>query len=286
MEPTIIISKEDSEILTDSTLALIKGTVGSGKSRLCLNLLKGLMGSSDDIGFNYSPCPKDKYVYYISTEMSNYHLQKRYIQLTEQLEQEDNLLFFNLYSGEDIFEELKKVIPNYTPYVIIIDQCADLTMSVNDEVSNKKIINRLEKLAQSTGAGIITVIHQNESSANGSKARGHMGSILEQKCISSVAVNKRGSEFIVQATKIREGVPFKLKAVFNKDTQMLKAQSTTNEILKEITFPIGAGSLKEEIENATGWAHTKVHTFIKDLVSKGILETEKSGRNVTYKKLK
>ena len=132
MQPVILIKNNHSEILTTNSLLLVKGEVGSGKSRLLMNLMTGLSGVQEGLNLDYTPCPSNLHVIYLSTEMSPYHLQRRLLKILSITGNQyaNNLKFFDISGSVDIKKDIEKVLTQYPPYVLIIDQVGDLTDKV------------------------------------------------------------------------------------------------------------------------------------------------------------
>lgn len=285
MSNTVIIRKGESELLCNQSLMLVKGTVGSAKSRLCLNMIKGLLGADDGLGLEYVACPKERHVLYISTEMIPYHLQKRYISLIDSVGSDYNTRAeFYCYHEEDSVSDLEKVFSERKPYVVFIDQVADLIPTVNDEEKSNKLVRLLSRLAYTYDTAIVLVIHQNEGSGTQSKSRGHLGSTLEQKCISSVAISKKNGSFKIQTTKVREGVPVVISAIFDASTSMLKEKNTRKDVFDSLSLPCTSGELKEQIMAALSCSYSHAEGIIRSYNSEGRLLKEKSGRNTIYSK--
>lgn len=77
-------------------------------------------------------------------------------------------------------------------FAVIIDGVADLLGSLNDEESANKLIAWLHKLASTHATVIFLIIHENPSSSDGGKTRGHLGSGLGRKSETNLVVKKDG----------------------------------------------------------------------------------------------
>ena len=287
MKPVILIKKDKSELLTNSSLCLIKGETGSGKSRLAMNIMVGLSGVDESLDFQYAKCPEDKHVVYISTEMSRYHLQKRLKAILAKtgLEYEKNLRFVDFMGIDDKIGELKQLCEELNPYIIIIDQIGDFVLNINDIEQCIKLVNQLANGLEKNDCAIIGILHQNEDSGINSKARGHLGSILEQKVVSSIAISANSSGFNIKTTKLREGIPIQMNAEFDEETEMLKIKNKDNtSIVDKLTLPCNASDLDSQICKLTSKAITTARSIKKDLLNKGVLVVEKEGKFEVFKK--
>lgn len=288
MRPLILIKKDSSELLVNSSLCLIKGEVGSGKSRLAMNLMVGLSGVGDNLGLEYNPCPEDKYVIYISTEMSRYHLQRRLLKVLEESKDgfESRLKFvdFAFVPAEEKITELRELCKEFPPYVIIIDQLGDFVTNINDIEQSTELVKQLMNGIEKYDCGIIGIIHQNEDSGINSKARGHIGSIFEQKVVSSIAISDTAKGFTIQTTKLREGKQIRFNATFDESTEMLKYTEVLKDedILSKINFPCTASQLDEQVSKITKMSIPTARNIKKRLVEEGKIKSIKEGKNEIY----
>lgn len=287
MKPIILIKKDNSEILANSSICLVKGQTGSGKSRLIMNFMVGLSGNDDSLGFEYTPCPPDKCVVYISTEMSKYHLQKRILKVLEQCppEYETQLRFFDLSTSGEKLKDLKDICALTKPYVLIIDQLGDFVVDINDNKESVEFVKDLNTGIEKHDMAVIGILHQNEDSSNYSKARGHIGSLLEQKVVSSIAISDTKYNFKIQTTKLREGKPISITAVFNESTEMLELQEATQtNIISQLTFPATASELDKQIMFIKKQSENTAKKVRLKLEQEKLIIGTKSGRDTIYNK--
>ncbi len=289
MKPLLLIQKESSEILTNSSLMIIKGESGSGKSRLALNLIVGFTGHDDELGFSYDICPKDKYIVYLSTEMSKYHLQKRLINVLNVVDEsyKSNIIFVDSFEELDKLKYLESLCKEYPPHVVIIDQLADFVPSVNDEPLAKAVVRKISGVANTYDCGVIGIIHQNEDSNISAKARGHLGSELEQKIIAALAIADNSKGFRIKSTKLREGKHFTIDTIFNEETSMLKKVEiiVDDELVDLLKFPSNKKAICDQIgviRKVT--AYKTQEKILDDLIKKNILIETKVGKFSTITK--
>lgn len=289
MQPVILIKNNHSEILTTNSLLLVKGEVGSGKSRLLMNIMTGLSGTQEGLNLEYTPCPKDKHVIYFSTEMSPYHLQRRLIKILSLTgnQYSNNLKFFDVNGSAKLKDDIENVLNKYPPYVIIIDQVGDMTNNINDLEKTTLLLKYLNELIQKYQCSIIAVVHQNEDAGINAKARGHLGSVLEQKSVCSIAIANNQKGFKIKTTKMREGINLNLDAEFDTQTEMLKQViiPSQNVVTNSITFPLDATSLVEAYMQQFNKSESYVRKIIKSQVAKGTLIATKKGKSVYYDKV-
>jgi len=286
MKPIILIKHEKTELLTNSSLMLIKGEVGSGKSRLAMNMMLGLLTGKEDLELEYEVCPSDKYVVYISTEMSKYHLQRRLLKVLSKVQEDkhDQLIFLDSVnvSIEDKLKDLQEIVQTYPPHVIIIDQLADFVANINEIEQSSKLINSLMNGLEKSDCAIIGIVHQNEDSGLDSKARGHLGSMLEQKVVSSLAISDTRKGFTIKSTKVREGKQLNIKAVFNEKTEMLSKKQDTILNIANLTYPISREKLILTLNTINNCSDRTSATSIAKYLEEGILTSFKEGKLTKY----
>ena len=287
MQPVILIKKEGSELLTNSSLMLIKGEVGSGKSRLAMNMMLGLLTGKEDLNLDYIPCPNDKYIIYVSTEMSKYHLQRRLVQVLKTVpeERKKNLKFFDAVTTpiDKKMTELNEIIKQYPPYVIVIDQLADFVSNINDIEQANELVTKLMNGLEKTDCAVIGIVHQNEDSGLSSKARGHLGSIFEQKVVSSIAIADSIKGFSIKSTKIREGKQLNIKAVFNEETEMLLAKETELTFsLENMQYPITREALIQTLNKIHNCSERTSASIIASMLKDKKIEAFKEGKFTKY----
>ena len=289
MKPVILIKKDKSELLTNSSLMLIKGEVGSGKSRLAMNMMKGLLLGKEDLNLEYVVCPDDKFVIYFSTEMSKYHLQRRLLKVLEGVPQKDHnkLVFLDACSlkPEEKLLALNEAVQVYPPHVIIIDQLADFVSNINDIEQANQIISKLMNGIEKTDCAIVGIVHQNEDSGINAKARGHLGSVFEQKVVSSIGISDSSKGFKIKTTKLREGKQVEINAVFNEATEMLieKEKQPLFDV-KDLEFPISRTDLIEKLNKAFDIKERSSANMISKYLEDNILSSYKNGTTTMYKR--
>lgn len=284
MKPLILIKRDHTELLTNSSLMIIKGEVGSGKSRLAMNFMVGFSGNKEDLEFEYEVCPKDKHVIYISTEMSRYHLQKRLLSILSLTppEYEERLVILDAMMLSDKVSELEEICKKYPPHVIIIDQLGDLVSDINNLQQSTDIIKKLCNGLDKYDCGIIGIVHQNEDSGINAKARGHLGSLFEQKVVASLAISDHSKGYKIKTTKVREGKPINLDAIFNENTSMLKLIEIPkdNELVDKLKLPCNRSELYKQLEVLTKkTSPTTLKTITNDLLAKGYIKEQSNGKS-------
>lgn len=267
-------------------ITLVKGRSGSGKSFFVLNLVRAMLGKGDRLGFDVDE--GDYRIGYFSTEMSPHQLKKRYISISEGGSGvRDRFKMVNLLNlpNEEYLDVMINAIGVYGFNVVVIDQMADFVIDINSSVESYDFINTLLGLASTENISIIAIVHQNEGSKDYSKARGHLGSTLEQKSISSLSVSKDSyGNFNVKSTKVRDGVHFSLRYQMMEGNRMvLTSDGGSPDVTGKIEFPITASRLVERIMEITSKSKSHAHKIRNELIMQGKVVTEQNGKNVIYR---
>lgn len=293
----------ESKLLTTDSMMVVKGPIGSGKSRLICNLVKGLFTGDDDIGLHYTVLPRDAKILYVNTELSRGYLQNRMKNLARvcNMSEDD---FEDMFIGIDLLpipllerkDYLTELVVVFKPTVVIIDQIGDFVVDINVHAEATLFMERLTTIMAKHALAVICVIHQNEERGSASKARGSLGSELEQKIFSGLSITKpiKGIHSI-QSTKIRDGKGIdKLNVVYNQATDyFIKTDAvpvTTQVAVKKFKInpshynhllPCTVGTLAAEIASKEDKSSRSAETYISELVKAGIWEKTDSGFGTT-----
>ncbi len=113
------------------------------------------------------------------------------------------------------YEVINRAVEHEHPDLVIIDGIADLIYNYNDVIESQIIVNKLATMANKYNCCIVVVMHQNKSSLD-KNMKGHLGTLLYQKCSDVFNVEKHDSVFEVKhgnsRHRICDGICFKLNA--------------------------------------------------------------------------
>ena len=111
------------------------------------------------------------------------------------------------------FGLIKRAIMHDHPDLVIIDGIADLIYNYNDVIESQDIVNELAAIANHYNCCIVVVMHQNKGSHD-KNMKGHLGTMLYQKCSDVFNVEKCGSVFVASHAVSRhrqcDDIAFKL----------------------------------------------------------------------------
>lgn len=101
------------------------------------------------------------------------------------------------------------------PDLVVIDGIADLLYNYNDVIESQSIVNKLARMANEYNCCIVVVMHQNKSIID-KNMKGHLGTMLYQKCSDVFNLEKHSDVFEASHSVSRHrtsgGICFKLDA--------------------------------------------------------------------------
>lgn len=94
------------------------------------------------------------------------------------------------------YEFIVDSINHFKPDLVVIDGIADLIYNYNDVIESQTMVNNLATLASKNDCCIVVVMHQNKSKQDKSM-KGHIGTMLFQKCSDVFNIEKISNLFVV-----------------------------------------------------------------------------------------
>lgn len=300
MRPDTIIIKGESEVLTACSIAQITGQTKTGKTKVLMDIVAGCFGKPSAVGLTINLCPDDKSVLYVNTEMHTYdfweYLKKIHI-LTGNKNQIPNLYFLNALNQDKntIINRIKDFCKTKSPYLIIIDGIVDLIDDFNDPIKSKAGIDALMSLSSLYSCGMLVALHQNPSTQQNqySKSRGHLGSHLEQKAVSTLVTTKNDNTqvFTLYCNKIRRGTGFKTNFIYDTATdwiKLLNQQSDEDKVydmlillLEDSGEPVKQSEIVSKLIEETKLSQPTISRKINDYAQQGLILKEGSNKNIT-----
>lgn len=203
IQPIIILN--GIPLIYPNTLTLIQGKAGSHKSRAAGAIASAIIKAHDcevsPLGLSTSS--DDLCVLYIDTERNlNQQFPKAIqdIQASACIDKKDdppNLGYSSLLEIDRLarFEALKTFVEKKRDelgqekhIILILDVVSDMIGNFNDPVESMKLTDYLNLLINSENITIIAVLHENPG-ANTDKARGHLGTELNNKSSTTIQVS-------------------------------------------------------------------------------------------------
>ena len=189
------------------------------------------------------------------------------------------------------FELIKRAIDHEHPDLVIIDGIADLIYNYNDVIESQSIVNELAAVANKHNCCIVVVMHQNKGQKD-KNMKGHLGTMLFQKCSDVFNVEKCGSVFVASHAVSRhrncEDICFKLDAnavpmdaVADRQLQVeMERQQDKAKFHEQISCCFGDATtalmrsdIVKKIKENLGYANRKSYEMFNQAVTLGILKT-------------
>jgi hypothetical protein len=181
--------------LPTSDIHAEKGKQKSGKSNLNVIFLASLFGCED---FGFKSNVENPKALYFDTEQAKINsqmlLRKIHKLCNWSFEDAEKMQMFNLreIDMEDRYQFISEKVKKEKPDMVIIDGAVDLIADFNDISESQQIIGKLMRLSSQCDCAIINILHENKSKDD-KNMRGHLGTMLVQKCSDCYEVVKSGA---------------------------------------------------------------------------------------------
>ena len=188
------------------------------------------------------------------------------------------------------YDFVRRSIELEHPDLVIIDGIADLIYNYNDVIESQLMVNNLATLANKHNCCIVVVMHQNKGSRD-KNMKGHIGTMLYQKCSDVFQVEKHGTLFVVSHTVSRhrqcEELTFKLDesavpmdAAAERQLQVeienKQHESHLREMLADLVpedgSPVKRREIVEGLVKNYGYKKFKCYDIVKNAIRQGWLE--------------
>ena len=189
------------------------------------------------------------------------------------------------------FDIITRSIAYKHPDLVIIDGIADLIYNYNDVIESQDVVNKLAAIANKHNCCIVVVMHQNKG-VKDKNMKGHLGTMLFQKCSDVFNVEKCGSVFVASHAVSRhrncEDICFKLDAnavpmdaVADRQLQVeLERQSESARlkedmaiVFEEMTVAMKRSEIAEVVMNKLGLKRSKAYDMVKRAIGLGLLKS-------------
>lgn len=189
------------------------------------------------------------------------------------------------------FDIINRAVTHEHPDLVIVDGIADLLFNYNDVYESQDIVNKLAMMASQHNCCIVVVMHQNKSQMD-KNMKGHLGTLLYQKCSDVFNVEKHDSVFEVKHGPSRhrtcDNICFKLDAnavpmdaVADRRLQLEQKKQEDKAMLyeklakcfEEITVPLERKDVIYLIQGKLGVGTTRAYQLFNSGVDQGLLTT-------------
>lgn len=288
---------DGSGIIARSNLHALRGAPKSGKSAWGLILMAAAL-KGECLGIKASR--KNMHVLWIDTEQGSAVVRKKgraVLDMAGLTKQPKNLKVVNLRScstTERLSITLEAIEEN-TPDFVFLDGAVDLCLDFNDNKENKALIETLQNYSERHNTAILALVHVNKKDDN---ARGHLGSLMQDKSGEIYQVNKQPGTNIAkvkQAYSRFEPVPefaFSFGDNFRLTTAEEAQQRASDEARKKLCsvfaqiFEDGKrrtrGELVKAYAEAANCSERTANSEISKAVKSRILYDSKEGRYTFY----
>lgn len=192
-----------------SSSCVVKGATKVGKTTVASLLVAALLGHKSNPYKGH--LPDEAEILWIDTEQSRSHCYKvgarigKLVLGEEKLHPRVKMLLIREYSPDVKWQLIRNAIKlNTNIKVIVIDNLADLVSSILDEEEASGLVGALLRLVEINSLLAINIIHTNKVNRH---ARGHLGSLSEQRAETVISVERSGKRIKVEGALTRNG-PF------------------------------------------------------------------------------
>ncbi len=187
------------------------------------------------------------------------------------------------------FEIIQSGIVHEHPDLVIIDGIADLIYNYNDVYESQDVVNKLAAIANDNNCAIVVVMHQNKGRMD-KNMKGHLGTMLYQKCSDVFNIEKHDTIFEVSHANSRHrqcnGLVFKLDAnavpmdavadsQLQVELERQQNESKMREILLDIIpndgSPVKRNTIADYLIENCPFKRAKAYDVITNEVKKGWL---------------
>ena len=179
------------------------------------------------------------------------------------------------------FDFISQTIAHNRPDLVIIDGIADLIYNYNDVIESQEVVNKLAAIANEGDCCIVVVMHQNKGQHD-RNMKGHLGTMLYQKCSDVFNVEKHGTIFEVSHPVSRHcqcgGLCFKLDAnavpmdaiadrqrqiELDRQQAVAKMRDQLALCMQDATSEIKKSDLVKLIKEKLGYSQAQAYRFLE-----------------------
>ena len=190
------------------------------------------------------------------------------------------------------YEFISQTIAYDKPDLVIIDGIADLLYNYNDVIESQRLVNRLAALANEHNCAIVVVMHQNKG-LHDKNMKGHLGTMLNQKCSDVFSVEKCGGIFVVRNTISRhqpcgdfvfkltaDGVPEDGKAErqqqleIKRQDEQAKLREQISICFEDATVALKRSDIIKLIQGKLELTQSHCYRLFNESVAKGVIASK------------
>ena len=196
--------------------------------------------------------------------------------------------------GTDIsrYDLICRAIEHEHPDLVIIDGIADLIYNYNDVIESQDMVNKLAAVANKHNCCIVVVMHQNKGQQD-KNMKGHLGTMLYQKCSDVFNIEKCGNVFIAthavsrhrtgdsisfklddQAVPIDGTVDRQLQLELKKQQDKAKLHEQISLCFQDATAALKCSEIVKLIQENLGYANRKSYEMFHQAKDTGIIKAD------------
>ena len=206
-DPENLLQYGENGTLPMGEITAIAGKAKTGKSFAVSILVASVLGCTD---FAFIPDRENAKVLYFDTEQGDCYVARIIRRIHRLLGWDirtDNpqLIPYKLREQpqEERFNFILDKVSEFEPNLIVIDGIADLVFDFNDVRESTEKVVKLLDMCSRFDVAILTVLHENKSKED-RNMKGHLGTMLLQKCASVFHLEKKGNTYTVTNTDCRD----------------------------------------------------------------------------------
>lgn len=190
-------------IIAAANLHTIKGLEKTGKSAAGVALIVAALRGHF---LGIEPARTGLRVLWIDTEQDRQTLRQKALAALDMAglrarPQELRILPLRAYAVADRLKLTRQAIEETAPDLVLLDGVVDLCEEFNEEKPSRAVINELAAICETTGAAILGLIHANRK--DDQKARGHLGTLMQQKSAEIYQADKSGDTATIRQERSR-----------------------------------------------------------------------------------
>ena len=190
------------------------------------------------------------------------------------------------------YEFISQTIAHDKPDLVFIDGIADLIYNYNDVIESQRLVNRLAALANKHNCAMVVVMHQNKGQRD-KNMKGHLGTMLNQKCSDVFSVEKCGGIFVVSNTISRhqpcgdfvfkltaDGVPEdgmadrQQQLEIKRQDERAKLREQISICFEDATVALKRSDIIKLIQEKLGLSTAKCYNLFKQAQSMGVIASK------------
>jgi len=133
---------------------------------------------------------------------------------------------------DQLLDDLRLLIGECRPQVVIIDGIVEFIASFNDESQSKQLIHELLLTAENHHCAVVCVLHTNKADED-HNMRGHLGTMLAQKAGTVLECRKQGGVISVSCADARHAEMPEWSIMFDDDGHIIDADERRQQQLEQ-----------------------------------------------------